>query len=168
MSPHCDFDLEDGDQSLSMTLWPMIMNHHTKFGYRRLSSSEHIVRMNIYCHFEPSLWPWSWMQRSIFFTGHSDLWWLTIKQRWAARGSTVQKHNGNRFWSLSPRRDRDLEEIKSTFLYDSPAYDNTPYQVCLWKLQRFRRHRPDKIRTHRQTHGNPGIEHGNSDSSISP
>ena len=55
MSPHCDFDLEDGDQSLSMTLWPMIMHHHTKFGYRRLSSSEHIVRMNIYCHFEPSL-----------------------------------------------------------------------------------------------------------------
>ena len=38
------------------------------------------------------------------------------------------------------------------FPHDSPAHDDTPpYQACLQKAERFRRCRPDKIRTHGHT-----------------
>ena len=32
--------LETVSQSSCSTLWPMMMHHHTKFGYKRFSSSE--------------------------------------------------------------------------------------------------------------------------------
>ena len=45
MSPNCDLDLED-DESFRMILWPMMMHHHTKFGYKSFGGSEHIVWTN--------------------------------------------------------------------------------------------------------------------------
>ena len=37
ISPNCDPKLEDG-KPIFLTLWPMILHHCTKFGYRRFSS----------------------------------------------------------------------------------------------------------------------------------
>ena len=34
------------NQSLHMTLWPMLTRHSTKFGYNRFSSSEDIIPTN--------------------------------------------------------------------------------------------------------------------------
>ena len=46
-------NLKTANQSSCMILWPMMMHHHTKFGYRRFSSSENIVQMNIHWNSEP-------------------------------------------------------------------------------------------------------------------
>ena len=52
------------NQSSCITLWPMKLHHHTKFGYRRFSSWGDIVQMNIHWNSEPFLWPWPWPQQS--------------------------------------------------------------------------------------------------------
>ena len=36
------------NQYLHITLWPMMIQHHTQFGCKRFSSSEDIMQMNIY------------------------------------------------------------------------------------------------------------------------
>ena len=79
-----------------ITLWLITRYQHTKFDYKIFSSSEDIVRTNIHQHLEPSLWPWSWMQQSIFFfffffTLYSSLWWCTIKPSLTAKGPAVQE-----------------------------------------------------------------------------
>ena len=38
--------------------WPMMMYHHTKFGYKRFSTWEDIIQVNTHWNFEPFLWPW--------------------------------------------------------------------------------------------------------------
>ena len=40
---HCDLDLEDSKTIFCMTLWPMMMHHHTTFGGTRCSGSEGII-----------------------------------------------------------------------------------------------------------------------------
>ena len=55
MSPHCDPKLEDSKPIFLLTLLPLTMNHHTKFGYKRLCSWGDIVQINIHWHFEPFL-----------------------------------------------------------------------------------------------------------------
>ena len=43
MSPHCDFKLENSETIFSrMTLWLMMLHHHTKFGNKMLCDSENI------------------------------------------------------------------------------------------------------------------------------
>ena len=62
ISPHCDPELEDSKPIFlhdtvtlkiannfffPMTLWLMMLHHHTKLGYKMFSSSEDIIRTNI-------------------------------------------------------------------------------------------------------------------------
>ena len=42
----------DPEQSPCMTLWPMMMHHHTKFGYRRFSSWEDSIKMTHSCNLD--------------------------------------------------------------------------------------------------------------------
>ena len=39
--------------SFRMTFWPIMMHHHAKFGYKRLSSWWDIAQMNIHWNYEP-------------------------------------------------------------------------------------------------------------------
>ena len=39
-------NLKTANQSSCMTLWPMMLHHHTKFGYRRFSSRVDVIQMN--------------------------------------------------------------------------------------------------------------------------
>ena len=64
MSLHCDLDLEDSNQSSCMTLWPMVLHQHTKFGYKQFSSWEDIVQMNTHWNSEPFLQTRPWPQQS--------------------------------------------------------------------------------------------------------
>ena len=57
-------NLKTANQSSCMTLWHMMLHHHTKYGYRRFSSWGDIVQMNIHWNSEPFLWPWPWPQQS--------------------------------------------------------------------------------------------------------
>ena len=57
-------NLETTNQSSCMTLWPTVLHHHTKFGYRRFSSWGNIIQMNIHWNSEPSPLPWPWPQQS--------------------------------------------------------------------------------------------------------
>ena len=59
--------LKSAYQSFRRTHRFVMMHYHTKFGDKRFSGSEDIVRTNIHWHFEPSLWPWARTQQSIFF-----------------------------------------------------------------------------------------------------
>ena len=63
----CDLDLEDSTPIFSTTSWLMMMHHHTKFGNKMFGSLEGIIWTNIHWHSESSLWPWPYMQYSIFF-----------------------------------------------------------------------------------------------------
>ena len=56
--------LKIANQSSCRTLWPMMMHHNTMFDYKRFSSWEDIVKMNIHWNFEPFLWRWPWHQQS--------------------------------------------------------------------------------------------------------
>ena len=53
MGPQCD--LEDSSSISCITLYLMMMHHHTNFGYIRFSSWEYIVKMNNHRNFEPFL-----------------------------------------------------------------------------------------------------------------
>ena len=56
---------------------------------------------------------------------------------------------------ISPRCDLNHEDCEPVFLHDIPAYDSTPpYQVWFKTVERFKRYRPDKIRTHGQNNSN--------------
>ena len=57
-------NLKTANQPSCITLRPMMLHHHTKFGYRRFSSWGDIVQMNIHWNSEPFLWPWPWPQQS--------------------------------------------------------------------------------------------------------
>ena len=46
-------NLKTVNQSSCMTLWPMMLNHHAKFDYRRFSSWGDIIKMNIHWDSEP-------------------------------------------------------------------------------------------------------------------
>ena len=53
MSPRCDLDLEGSDNNNKqsrMTLWLMMLHHHTKFGNKMFCDSENIIQTNIYWH----------------------------------------------------------------------------------------------------------------------
>ena len=56
VSLHCDLDPEDRQVTFShktpQTLQLLLMNHHIKFGYKRLSSSEDIVRTKLGKHMD--------------------------------------------------------------------------------------------------------------------
>ena len=49
MSPHCDPELKKANQSSCMTLWPMMLHHYTKFGYRRFSRWTFTGILNLFC-----------------------------------------------------------------------------------------------------------------------
>ena len=51
-----------------MTLWLMMLRHHAKFWDKMVCGSGDIIWTNIHWHVEPLLWPWPWMQWSIFFS----------------------------------------------------------------------------------------------------
>ena len=36
VNPHCDLDLDGTEQSIPKTLWPVMVDHHTTFGYKSL------------------------------------------------------------------------------------------------------------------------------------
>ena len=57
-------NLKMANQSACMTVWPMMLHHHTKSGYRRYSSWGDNIQMNIHWNSEPFLWPWPWPQQS--------------------------------------------------------------------------------------------------------
>ena len=68
------------------------------------------------------------------------------------RHSKKKKKKTPHFDYISPRCDLDLEDSQPIFRHYTPAHDNTPpYQVWLQKVERFKRYRPDKIRTHKPT-----------------
>ena len=58
--------LKTADQSFSKRIWLIIMHYHTKFGTKRFSESEDMIRTNIHWHFEILLWPCPWTQQSTF------------------------------------------------------------------------------------------------------
>ena len=43
---------------------PVMMHHHTKLVFKRLSSWGDITQMNNHWNYEPFLWPWPWPQQS--------------------------------------------------------------------------------------------------------
>ena len=45
-------NLKTENQSPCMALWPMMLHHHNKFGYRWFSSSGDAVQVNIHWNFE--------------------------------------------------------------------------------------------------------------------
>ena len=59
--------LKEANQYSCMALWPMMKHHDTKFAYKRFSSSEDIVQIDIHWNFEPLLWPWPWSHGPINF-----------------------------------------------------------------------------------------------------
>ena len=48
-----------------------MISHHTKFSWKRFSSSEDILESK----FHPSLWPWPWRQETNLFERQSGSWW---------------------------------------------------------------------------------------------
>ena len=50
MSPHCDLDLEDSN---SMTLWLIMLHHHTKFGNKTFRDLVNFIQtftiLNLHC-----------------------------------------------------------------------------------------------------------------------
>ena len=83
MSPCCDLDK---DSKLRL----MIMHHPIEFDDERFGGLEDMIWTNSHWHFEPSLWPWPWTQKSFFFIRHSGLWWCIIGQSLVAKESAVQ------------------------------------------------------------------------------
>ena len=95
----------------------MMMYPQTRFGCKRISSSEDILEMIIFWLYEPSLWSWPWRwqnnlstrqnaswwciiilylvtrQQNNLLTKQSGLWWCAIKhqQSSTAKGSEVHK-----------------------------------------------------------------------------
>ena len=65
-------------QYFCVTLWLMMMHHHTMSGYKGLNSSKDIVSTNVQWSFQPLLWPWT--QWSNVFTKQPTLWRCTLKQ----------------------------------------------------------------------------------------
>ena len=49
--PHCDLDLEDSNSIFHMTLWLMMLHHHTIFGNKIFCDSENIIRIKIQLHY---------------------------------------------------------------------------------------------------------------------
>ena len=45
-------NLKTANQSSCKTLWPMMLHHHTKFGYRRFSNWGDVIQMNIHWNFD--------------------------------------------------------------------------------------------------------------------
>ena len=73
MNLHCNLDLEDGHPVLCCWLRHsgliMMMNHHTKFSYKRLSSSEDIIWTN--WHYDFSI------HHKLHYREHDNLFLLT-------------------------------------------------------------------------------------------
>ena len=85
-------NLKTANQSSCMTLWPMMLHHHTKFGYRRFHSWGDIVQMNIHWNsefFSVTL-TWTTTEQSNLFKRQSSLWWCITKPSLVAKGSAVQ------------------------------------------------------------------------------
>ena len=55
---------------LYMTLWLIMMSHHTGFGYKWFSDAEDIIQTNVKWNFQPWLWHQPWTQQSNIFTWH--------------------------------------------------------------------------------------------------
>ena len=55
VSHHCDPELKTVNQSSCMTLWPMMLHHHSKFGYGRFSSCGDVTQLIIHWNSEPFL-----------------------------------------------------------------------------------------------------------------
>ena len=62
---HVILTLKTANHSFCMTLWPMMINSHTEFGYKRFLTSEDTVQINMYWNFEPLMWPWFWAQDTL-------------------------------------------------------------------------------------------------------
>ena len=113
ISPYCDLDLKIANQFFRTALWPMMMHHHTKFGYIRFSSWEDIIHMNIHWNFEPLLWPWPWTrQNTLSFSQTTQLMVAVGSKRINVSDDTVENHNLT-IWNL--HCDLDLEDCKMVF-----------------------------------------------------
>ena len=108
-----------------MTLWPMMLHHHTKSGYRR-SAAEQI------CPHEHSLEFWTFSvtltltttEQSNHFTKQSTLRRCAIKLSSVAKGSVVQIIYQKAYFDyIIHNCDLDLEESKPIFLKHNLAYN---------------------------------------------
>ena len=128
----------------------MILHHHTKFGYKRWSSSSDVVLIYIYIYaFIGSL--------NMFC--HRTLTLITLKsnQIFSDQQKTIQlmmvSHQTSFICKMmsgsnnivephidytDPHCELDHEDCKPNFLYDIPAHDDASYQAWLQKGQLFR------------------------------
>ena len=88
-------NLKTANQSSCITLWPMMMQRHSKFGYKRFSSWGDIAQMNIHWNSESFLWPWPWpwpqQNNSIFSQDNPAYDDVPSNQVWLQKGSAIQK-----------------------------------------------------------------------------
>ena len=90
ISSHCDLDLETASCSFHMILWPIMLHHDTKFGHKRFSSCEGIIKMINHWTLVPSLWPRPWSQQNnLSFSKHNPAY--AIKPSLIVKGSAVHK-----------------------------------------------------------------------------
>jgi len=109
MSPHCNLYLQISKQSFCMTHQLMMMHHHTKFGYKRLSYSKDISQtlvkiFNLHCGHNLEL------GNPAFFMQHSSLWQSTIKQSGCIRIISSEDIRKPPYFSLYTPCDLDHED----------------------------------------------------------
>ena len=142
MSPHCNLYLQISKQSFCMTHQLMMMHHHTKFSYKRLSDSKDIISQtlvkifNLHCGHNLEL------GNPAFFMQHSSLWQSTIKQSGCIRIISSEDIMKPPYFSLYTPCDLDHED-SHILAHD----DASPCHVWFPKVECFRRDHLDKTRT---------------------
>ena len=84
--------------------------------------------------FEPSLWPWLWLQQSSLDTRHSSLWWCTNQLHSGCKRVSISVDTVEMVISdcMSPHCVLDREDSKPVFTHDTLAHaDASFYQVWL-------------------------------------
>ena len=128
-------------QFLLKTLWLMIMYYQTKFGSKRISSSQYIVETVIFWSYEPLLWPWPWKKQSNLSAWHSGSCWCLIIPSLVTKCLAVQKLSSGQttFWPFTVTL--TLDAVILFFSQHTLAYDDVSLdQVWLPKNQQFRRY----------------------------
>ena len=124
-----DLDLEYNlaIQSFHEAIQPMIMYQQTKFGCKRISSSEDKVRGWILIIWA-SAWPWPWTQKINLFAWYFKSWWCITISSLVIKASVAQKISSRLTFIdiLNFHCDLDLKYNNPVFTQDFPAYDNVP------------------------------------------
>ena len=95
--------LNTATQYFHWTFWFMMIYHQTRFGWKRIISSEDVVKTVAFWLYT-SLWPWPWRQQPNCFAWHGCLWWRITITSLVQKIEQFRKHNPNKqlkFWTFA-------------------------------------------------------------------